>query len=190
MAGRNGSIGRRERASKGCLGPGTPHPNPPPPRERGRRKATHPIWATALGATVLLALGLIQSRSTWRTPEEWRDATELAASIRRYVPPDALLIAPEAVIYLGDRRGCRLEWGAGSVRRAANEWRPVPPFAGENPADLVDFYRRRAGARYFADLETDPARHSLHEAIRRDPSARVVDDRPGHYLLVEFPDPD
>ena len=146
-----------------------------------------------IAAGALIILGMLQSRSTWRTPEEWRDATELGESVRRNVPRDGLLIAPEAIIHLGDRYGCRLEWGAGSVRRAANEWRPVPPFAGDEPADLVAFYRRKAGARYFADLQAasdDPARHSLHDAIRRDPTARVLDDRPGHYLLVEFPEPD
>lgn len=140
----------------------------------------------------LMTLGIFQSRATWRTPDEWRDAAELGASILRNVPADGLLIAPEAVIHLGERRGCRLEWGAGSVRRAANEWRPDPPFAGDDPADLVLFYRVRAGARYFADLapSDDPARHSLHDAIRRDPTARVLDDRPGRYLLVEFAEPE
>ncbi len=155
----------------------------------GRR--SRPAAAAAIALLVLL--GGVQSRSTWRTPEEWRDAGGLAASVRRHVPPDGLLIAPEAVIYLGERRGCRLEWGAGSVRRAANEWRPEPAFAGDDPAALVAFYRERAGARFFADLETtpcDPARRSLHEAIRRDPTARVLDDQPGRHLLVAFDEPD
>jgi hypothetical protein len=148
--------------------------------------------ATAL-LIPLIGLGIIQSRSTWLTPTEWRGATELAQSIARIVPRDELLIAPEAVIHLGGRRGCRLEWEAGSVRRAANEWRPSPAFAEDDPVALVDFYRREAGARFFADVEPepcDPARRALHEAIRRDPTARLLDDRPGLYLLAEFADPD
>lgn len=137
----------------------------------------------------MVVLGAIQSRSTWRTPREWCDAGELAASVRCYVPTGDLVIAPEAIIHLGDRRGCRLEWEAGSVRRAANEWRPVPAFTEDDPAALVAFYRKVSGARFFADLDAsplEPARDRLHEAIRHDPSARILDDRPGRYLLVEF----
>ena len=150
------------------------------------------VAGTALLASMVV-LGAIQSRSTWRTPREWRDAAELAASVRRHVPPEDLVIAPEAIIYLGDRRGCRLEWGAGSVRRAANEWRPRLSFTEDDPASLVAFYRKMAGARFFADLDAsplDPARDRLHELIRRDAEARILDDRPGRYLLVEFAPPD
>jgi 4-amino-4-deoxy-L-arabinose transferase-like glycosyltransferase len=150
-------------------------------------------WAATSLLVALISLGALQSRSTWRIPAEWWGAPELARSVARNVPPDALVIAPEAVIHLGGRRGCRLEWEPGSVRRAANEWRPSPPFAEDDPVALVAFYRSRAGARYFADFEPspcDPARRSLHEAIRRDPTARLLDDRPGLFLLAEFAEPD
>jgi hypothetical protein len=113
--------------------------------------------------------------------------------VSRHVPPDELVIAPEAVIYLGDRRGCRLEWEADSVRRAASEWRPSQAFAGESPVDLVRFYRRQAGARYVADLDnvsTESPRGRLHEWLRRDPRVRILEDRPGRFLLAELADGD
>ncbi|HEY2159456.1 MAG TPA: hypothetical protein VGH33_27770, partial [Isosphaeraceae bacterium] len=149
--------------------------------------------AAAIAVTALLLLGLVQSRSTWVTPAEWRDAPELGALVSRHVPPDRVVIAPEAVIYLGDRRGCRLEWNAVSVRRAANEWRPLPAFTGDSPSDLVAFYRRHAGARFFADLDNVPSdspRGRLHQALRRDAEVRIIEDHPGRFLLVEFVDPE
>ncbi len=150
--------------------------------------------ATAGVAIVgLLMAGMIQSRHTWATPSEWRNACELGSRVAHFVPPDALVIGPESVIYLGDRRGCRLEWEPGSVRRAANEWRPAPSFAGESPGDLVRFYRRQAGARYFADLDNvppDSPRGQLHESLRRVPGVRILEDRPGRFLVAEFAEPD
>ncbi len=151
---------------------------------------SRPLAAGVLAA--LAALGIFQSRSTWATPREWRDAPELARAIRKNVPVDALVIAPEAVIYLGGRRGCRLEYdGAGAVR-AANEWRPTPPYVEADPSSLVRFYRTRAGARYYADVDLgpeDPTRRRLREAVLVEPSARVIEDRPGRYLIVAFDDP-
>ncbi len=147
--------------------------------------------AAAIAVAALLVLGLVQSRATWVTPAEWRDAPELGSLVSLHVPPDFLVIAPESVIYLGDRRGCRLEWNPGSVRRAANEWRPRPAFTGDSPADLVFFYRRHAGARFFADLANVPSdspRGRLHQALRRDPEVRIIADQPGRFLLVEFVD--
>jgi hypothetical protein len=146
-----------------------------------------------LAIASLIALGLVQSQSTWTTPEEWRDAPSLAEAVARHVPAEALVIAPEAVIHLGDRRGCRLEWESASVRRAANEWRPSPQFDAGDPAELVAFYRRKAGARYFADLDAglaDSARRRLIASLRQAPGVRILEDRPGRYLLVEFADTD
>ena len=63
---------------------------------------------------------------------------------------------------------------------------------GTTRSALVAFYRKTAGARYFADLEStpdDPARLALHEALRRDPAARVLDDRPGRFSWSNSPDP-
>jgi hypothetical protein len=140
----------------------------------------------------LLGLGLYQSRSTWITPDDWRDAPALAKSIRRFTNRDDLIIAPEAVLYLGDRRGCRLEYEAAAARRAANEWRPSPAYAEEDPAALIDFYRTFSGARFFADLVPrgpDPERDRLHLRVKSAPRVRVLDDQPGRYLLVEFEDP-
>ena len=76
-----------------------------------------------------LALCAAQSASTWRTPPEWSNVTEAAPRSGRLVPADAPLIAPEAVLYLADRRGFRLEFDPSASRRAAGEW-------GERLGDL------------------------------------------------------
>ncbi len=133
----------------------------------------------------LVILGFVQSRTAWRTPDAWRDAPALANAIGRTIPPDGRVIASEAILYLGDRRGCRLEENAGAVLRAANEWRPSPPFADVDPASLVQFYRDQAGARYFADLDS-PSRRQLHDDVRRLPGAHVLEDVPGRYVIVGF----
>jgi hypothetical protein len=60
------------------------------------------------------------------------------------------------------------------------------------PADIVGFYRVRSGARYFADLESDtdsPERRLGHASLRADPAVRVLDWKPGRYLLIEFQAP-
>ncbi len=139
----------------------------------------------------LVAMGWLQTRATWKTPDEWRDAVALADSIRCRTGRDDLVIAPEAVLYLGDRRGCRLEYDTLGAKRAANEWRPAPPYAEDDPAALVDFYRWQAKARFFADLTPRPGdlgRQRLHARVRSDPDALILDDSPGRYLLVEFRD--
>jgi 4-amino-4-deoxy-L-arabinose transferase-like glycosyltransferase len=140
----------------------------------------------AAGATI--ALGVLAGfgvRSTWSTPEDWRSLAEAARVTRRLVPGDALLVAPEALIYRADRRGCRLETGR-SARRAAGEWGAT--IAPDNPIALVSLYRQR-GARYFADLTDpppDPARRALHDAVRARYAVRY--DGPG-VLIAALTDP-
>jgi hypothetical protein len=88
------------------------------------------------------------------------------------------VVAPEALLFAADRRGCRLEWTEPAARRAAGEWGYEAAAAVRGPIDLVAFYRRR-GARFFADLGDragDPRRMALHDAVRR--RYKVIIDRP------------
>jgi hypothetical protein len=118
----------------------------------------------------------LQARSTWCVPREWEGLVRAAQAVGKVVPPDAWVVAPEALLFQADRRGCRLEWTPSAVRRAAGEWSA----SGEvhDPLDLVETYRR-LGARYFADLggsDADPCRMALHDAVRR--RYKVIVDRP------------
>ncbi len=124
-------------------------------------------WLGALPALVLMGLALVQARSTFETPREWRSIVEAGRAVQTVVPKGALVVAPEALLFQADRRGCRLEWTGPAARRAAGEWGQAAEL--ESPIDLVDFYRAR-GALYFADLGDaglDPRRKDLHDAVRR-----------------------
>ena len=126
---------------------------------------------------VLLILSAGFSASTWRTPPEWRSLRSAAAAVEAHVPRQAWLVAPEALLFEADRRGCRLELTAAAARRAAGEW--PDPDAAASPLALVRFYQSR-GAEFFADVRPDdatPARLALHDAIRS--RYNVVVDRPG-----------
>lgn len=149
-----------------------------------------------LGRSIAIAAGLafaasalIQSASTWRTPSEWATLARAGDAIRRHVPEGAWVVAPEAVLYAGDRRGCRLEKDRPAVLRAAGEWGWDLPPGADAAVDLVELYRA-AGASFFADVG-DPARGrlrgELHEAIlgRYHP---VLVDEPG-FLLVQLNEP-
>jgi hypothetical protein len=122
--------------------------------------------AVAMGPGLVL-LGVLQARSTWRDPPEWVHLVEAAGVVAATVPHDAWLVAPEALLFQADRRGCRLEWTPTAVRRAAGEWgvgRDV-----QTADELVEYYQLQ-GARYFADLGAhadDGRRMALHEAVRR-----------------------
>ena len=100
-------------------------------------------------------------------------------AVRALVPRDAWLIAPEALLFAADRRGGRLESSPVAARRAAGEW--GGSLAGDEPLALIEFYRAR-GARFVADVGTDPARLALHEAIRR--RYNVVVDRDGVLIAI------
>jgi hypothetical protein len=160
--------------------------------DRIARRSAALGWMTL---TVLVGVGCYQTRSTWTTPPEWRDALALGQAIQRHVPPGELVIAPEAVVYLGDRPGCRLEWETASARRAVNEWsRGQWEEIEDIPQNIVGFYRSNAGARFFADLESDPRDYSrarFHEILRScgGSGVRILEEKPGRYLLVEFERP-
>jgi 4-amino-4-deoxy-L-arabinose transferase-like glycosyltransferase len=132
--------------------------------------------ACALGAGYMMLAGL-QSASTWRTPSEWAGLEMASAAVRQHVPEDAWLVAPEALLFASDRRGCRLETGPKAGARAAGEW--GGRLSGDDPAALVEFYRAR-GAGYVADLVTsspDAQKKQLHDSIRS--RYVVLVDRPG-----------
>ncbi len=138
----------------------------------GRRRV-----ATAAGLA-LVVLGLVQARATWRTPDEWAGLDAATRAVAEQTRPGDWLVAPEALLFASDRRGCRLEWTETAARRAAGEWGRAEAGAVRGPLDLVAFYRAR-GARYFADLGDrpgDPRRMALHDAVRR--RYKVIVDRP------------
>jgi hypothetical protein len=160
----------------------------------GMASAIHDIAKRKLfGGTAAVVLcggyvfaALYQSVSTWRTPMEWSQLESAAAVVRARVVNDALVVAPEALLFYADRRGCRLEIESRAAQRAAGEW--GARISGEDPIELVEFYRER-GAHYFADLEPshdDARRRHLHEAVR----ARyvILVDRPD-VLLAELTEP-
>ncbi len=139
--------------------------------------------AVAVGLA-FASLAAAQSVSTWRTPREWVDLPAAAEVVRSRVPSDALLVAPEALLFEADRRGCRLEFTSSASKRAAGEWGGVIDPA--DPLALVAFYQTQ-GARFVADLgpdDGDPLRQVWRAAIRARYSVLV--DRPDVVLLAEL----
>jgi hypothetical protein len=135
-------------------------------RSLDRVAVKHSGIAVVVGLAMLLLCGF-QARSTWCTPAEWTDLEAAARLVSKNVPRDAWVVAPEALLFQADRRGCRMEWTTPAARRAAGEWRAEIEVDG--PLDLLDYYRRQ-GARYFADLgrpQADARREGLHDAIRQ-----------------------
>ncbi len=165
----------------------------------GDRGRSGKIGAVVLGS-FYLALSVAQTASTWRTPREWAGVVEAAKEIQALVPEKARLIAPEALIYLSDRRGFRLEFDPNAARRAAGEWGERLPDP-DRPLSLVEFYRTRAwemnlpsfgqatrmvdafypAAVYLADVGAvpyDDRRRAWREAIRGRPRTPILVDRP------------
>lgn len=142
------------------------------------------VWAFA-ASVCLVGLSIVQSASTWKTPDEWLRLAGAASAVRDHVPRGEWVVAPEALLFAADRRGCRLEWGERSASRAAGEW--GGSLEPTDPLSLVEFYRAR-GARFLADVAPsgDPARLALHDAVRR--RYNVLVDRPG-VLLAALSEP-
>jgi hypothetical protein len=131
-----------------------------------------------LACVLLIAADVFFARSTWQTPPEWRDIRAAAQRIAEVVPPDEWLVAPEALLFEADRRGCRLEFTPSASKRAAAEWGERAGGSINGPAELIDFYRTR-GARFVADLAAaadDQDREALHDAIRTRYKV-LIDDR-------------
>jgi hypothetical protein len=141
-----------------------------------------PRWAALMLGVAFGALCVLQSRSTWTEPPEWRTLVQAAEMVRTHVPHDRLVAAPEALLFAADRRGCRLELDRRSAERAAREW--GAPLTSSDPVALIEIYRRR-GARYVADVAPaagDIPRRRLHDAIRR--TYTVVLDSPDVLIAV------
>ncbi|MBV8487925.1 MAG: glycosyltransferase family 39 protein, partial [Planctomycetaceae bacterium] len=107
-----------------------------------------PRAAWGVGLAHLFLCGLL-ARSTFQTPKEWENLTAAAHATRQLVARDDLLVAPEPLLYLADRRGCRLEYSSDAAVRAAAEWPQESLEAGAGPLELIEFYRAR-GARFLA----------------------------------------
>lgn len=130
----------------------------------------------AILTAALVILSWVQVRSTWQTPPEWSGLETAAGAVRATVPSDAWVVAPEALLFQADRRGCRLEYTLAAAARAAGEWGKESSVEG--PLDLIETYRHQ-GARYFADLVSradDSRRKGLHDFIRQ--RYKVIVDRP------------
>jgi Dolichyl-phosphate-mannose-protein mannosyltransferase len=132
-----------------------------------------------LVGTLATSASVAQSRSTWSTPDEWRDLSIAGGLVAEATPGDEWLVAPEALLYFGDRKGCRLEWNPDSQRRAASEWDGV--IQARDPLELIEFYRAR-GATHFAELPNRiDSLPGLREALVN--RFEVVIDSP-HLLLL------
>ena len=141
------------------------------------------VGGVAVGLA-FVGLAAMQSASTWRTPAEWAELPAAAEVVRAHVPPGVWVVAPEALLYRADRRGCRLEFAPAAQARAAGEWGGAIDPA--DPLALAEFYRAK-GARFVADVgpdADDPARRAWREAVRG--RYTVLVDRPGVVLLAEI----
>jgi hypothetical protein len=145
----------------------------------GRLDARRPGLAFA-AALVFAAMALQFSDSTWRSPVEWAGLAEAGRVVAEETDPDELIVAPEALLYQADRRGCRLEFTVAAATRAASEWEPDADLL--TPMELIEFYKEK-GARWFADVganHEDRTRVDLHDGIRR--RYKVLVDRPEVFL--------
>jgi hypothetical protein len=75
-----------------------------------------------ISGSFFLALCLVQSASTWKTPPEWGSLLEAANELATRAGVEQLVVAPEAVLYYADCRGYRLEFDQAAMVRAAGEW--------------------------------------------------------------------
>jgi hypothetical protein len=142
-------------------------------------------WAAWGLGTAAGALALWQAAPTWATPDEWRNLGPAAAEVRRIVPAGDWLVAPEALLYQADRKGCRMEWSRGARVRAASEWDGIGlrGAGADDPMALVEFYRL-PGARWFAELPGRLPPGAASQLARR---YRVASDRPELFLLELTP---
>lgn len=155
-----------------------------------QRRAPFKIQILARGAEAVAALAFVGSSlmvysTANRVPPEWSSWRAAVRAISENTAEPDWIVAPEALVYLADRKGCRLEYEPKSRVRAAGEWSAkIDP---TDPLALVELYRSK-GARYVADLwpvADEPERRLLHDAIRR--RYNVIVDRDG-VLLAELVD--
>jgi hypothetical protein len=136
-------------------------------------------------AALLLGTSALQVHATWQTPTEWDGLLAAAKAVSAAIPQEALIAAPEALLFQTDHRGCRMEWTGPAAQRAAREWALEPDV--KSPLELIEYYRSQ-GACYFVDLgsrHTDSERKGLHDAVRR--RYKVIVDRPD-VIIAELVD--
>ena len=151
--------------------------------------------AVALGS-FFLALSVVQSAGTYRTPLEWAGVVEVGRELAATTDENELVIAPEAVLYYADRRGFRLEFDPMAARRAAGEW-GFPLTNPDAPLALVEFYTSQGHELAFggngfytpafavADIgpiTNDPRRLAWRASIRARPETTIVIDRPDAFV--------
>ena len=90
----------RRRGDRPCAGPG---------RREARRGGGRRGRGAALALRVPGALDLADAA-------EWNGLEAAAAAVARTVPRDAWVVAPEALLFQADRRGCRMEWTTPAAR--------------------------------------------------------------------------
>ena len=127
----------------------------------------------------------VQVRSTWRTPDEWNGLEPAARAVASTVPADAWVVAPEALLFQADRRGCRMEWSDAAAARAAGEWEAGT--TGRWPARTGRILSPPGGSvfRRPGQPRRRPARKGLHDAVRR--RYKVIVDRPD-VIIAELAD--
>ena len=97
-------------------------------------------------------------------------------SRRATVPADAWVVAPEALLFQADRRGCRMEWTHAAAARAAGEWGSGT--TGRRPARTGRILSPPGGSLFRRPglPRADLTRKGLHDAVRR--RYKVIVDRP------------
>lgn len=139
----------------------------------------------AIMIVICVVSGLLQSRATWRTPEEWRPLVEIPNEIREALnrDPSGIVVAHEAAIYAIDRLGFRWEWPQSAQMRAAAVW--GEDLRGNAPAALLQFYRAK-GARWFLAIETDPQWAEGHAALSAILPAQAVAAKANGLILYSL----
>ena len=132
----------------------------------------------ALLSVALVILSWAQVRSTWQVPQEWSGLERAARTVRATVPFDAWVVAPEALLFEADRRGCRMEWSTEAAAvRAAGEWGNASPVEGPLESHRIHIDTRvPATSPTWGAATTDPRRKGLHDFVRQ--RYKVIVDRP------------
>jgi 4-amino-4-deoxy-L-arabinose transferase-like glycosyltransferase len=124
-------------------------------------------WAAGAVGLLLVGLCLAQSLSTFRVPSEWARIEAAGTRVQASVPVGSTVVASEALLFMADRRGARMEFSTTGAPRAAREWQPDAAVADAD--ELVAFYASQ-GIDVFADLvpsQADTLRVDLHARLRR-----------------------
>jgi 4-amino-4-deoxy-L-arabinose transferase-like glycosyltransferase len=160
----------------------------------------------------LLVMCVVQSASTFKTPEDWESLNEATRQIHALSGHWNVVVASEAVLYYADVRGCRLEFNPLAMKRAAGEFGYLMTDTSD-PLALVEFYRDLLQTEFPLDkgstveeihqaarnrqnrqtllvadvglTDHEPRRRAWRELIRRRPQTTILADQPG-YLIAEL----